>query len=62
MRCDRLMSGAASYADPKAIHHLDRDPEFLIELPEGVQILTVRVSTVPIGPSGARIEAAGQRF
>ena len=26
-------------------HHLDRDPEFLIELPDGVQILTVRVST-----------------
>jgi len=32
-------------ADPKAIHHLERDPEFLIELPEGVQILTVSVST-----------------
>ncbi|HYZ34603.1 MAG TPA: hypothetical protein VE684_20255 [Crenalkalicoccus sp.] len=25
--------------DPMAIHHLPRDPEFLIELPEGVQVL-----------------------
>ena len=48
-------------ADPKAIHHLERDPEFLIELPDGVQILTVRVSTVPIGPAGAHIDEAGQR-
>jgi heme-degrading monooxygenase HmoA len=32
-------------ADPMAIHHLERDPEFLIELPDGVQVLTVRVST-----------------
>jgi hypothetical protein len=32
-------------ADPTAIHHLERDPEFLIELPDGVQVLTVRVST-----------------
>ena len=47
--------------DPTRIHHLERDPEFLIELPDGVQILTVRVSTVPIGPAGARIEEAGQR-
>src|SRR3546814_5888155 len=23
--------------DPRRIHHLERDPEFLIELPEGVQ-------------------------
>ena len=28
-------------ADPKAIHHLERDPEFLIELPDAVQILTM---------------------
>jgi len=27
--------------DPTAIHHLDRDPEFLIELPESVQILKI---------------------
>jgi len=25
--------------DPRRIHHLKRDPEFLIELPEGVQVL-----------------------
>jgi heme-degrading monooxygenase HmoA len=28
--------------DPTRIHHLKRDPEFLIELPERVQILQVR--------------------
>lgn len=28
--------------DPTRIHHLDRDPEFLIELPEHVQILSIR--------------------
>jgi heme-degrading monooxygenase HmoA len=27
--------------DPSRTHHLDRDPEFLIELPERVQILTI---------------------
>jgi hypothetical protein len=26
-------------ADPRQIHHLPRDPEFLIELPESVQVL-----------------------
>ena len=31
-------------SDPTRIHHLPRDPEFLIELPERVQILTVRTS------------------
>jgi heme-degrading monooxygenase HmoA len=30
--------------DPTRIHHLDRDAEFLIELPERVQILQLRVS------------------
>jgi hypothetical protein len=25
--------------DPRRIHHLERDPEFLIELPSGVQVL-----------------------
>ena len=30
-------------ADPTAIHHLERDPEFLIELPDRVQVLAVRV-------------------
>jgi hypothetical protein len=28
-------------ADPRRIHHLERDPEFLIELPSGVQILDI---------------------
>jgi heme-degrading monooxygenase HmoA len=30
--------------DPTRIHHLDRDPEFLIELPEEVQILWLLTS------------------
>jgi heme-degrading monooxygenase HmoA len=30
--------------DPTRIHHLERDPEFLIELPERVQILEIRAS------------------
>lgn len=31
-------------SDPDRIHHLDRDHEFLIELPESVQILQLRTS------------------
>lgn len=31
-------------ADPRAIHHLPRDAEFLIELPREVQILRLRHS------------------
>jgi hypothetical protein len=27
--------------DPRRIHHLERDPEFLIELPKGVQVLDI---------------------
>jgi hypothetical protein len=27
--------------DPTKIHHLDRDPEFLIEMPKSVQILRI---------------------
>lgn len=30
--------------DPDAIHHLPRDPEFLIELPDRVQVLKVLLS------------------
>lgn len=30
--------------DPRRIHHLSRDPEFLIELPEGVQVLDIVAS------------------
>lgn len=28
-------------ADPRKIHHLERDPEFLIEVPKDVQILNI---------------------
>src|ERR1700754_4413671 len=38
-------------AEPTAIHHLERDPEFLIELPDSGQILTIRVSAVRPGSS-----------
>lgn len=27
--------------DPRKIHHLERDPEFLIELPKSVQVLEI---------------------
>jgi hypothetical protein len=30
--------------DPRRIHHLERDAEFLIELPSGVQILDILAS------------------
>jgi heme-degrading monooxygenase HmoA len=30
--------------DPTAVHHLDRDPEFLIELPDRIQVLEIRNS------------------
>ena len=30
--------------DPTDIHHLDRDPEFLIELPKSVQIIRLLTS------------------
>jgi hypothetical protein len=32
-------------ADPKRIHHLERDPEFLVELPHSVQILNIVASS-----------------
>ena len=31
-------------SDPRTIHHLPRDPEFLIELPKSVQILEIIAS------------------
>ena len=31
--------------DPRRIHHLERDAEFLIELPSGVQILEIVASS-----------------
>jgi hypothetical protein len=30
--------------DPRRIHHLERDPEFLIELPKSVQVLDITAS------------------
>jgi hypothetical protein len=39
--------------DPTRIHHLDRDPEFLIELPRGVQILRILASHGNTGGHGA---------
>jgi hypothetical protein len=37
--------------DPRRIHHLERDPEFLIELPKGVQVLEIVTSS---GKTGGR--------
>jgi hypothetical protein len=31
--------------DPRRIHHLERDAEFLIELPESVQVLEISASS-----------------
>ncbi len=39
--------------DPTRIHHLDRDAEFLIELPDRVQILTIRTSRGDTGGGAA---------
>ena len=33
--------GGARGSDPRTTHHLPRDPEFLIELPDRVQILDI---------------------
>ena len=27
--------------DPRRIHHLERDPDFLLEMPQGVQVLRI---------------------
>lgn len=35
--------------DPRKIHHLERDAEFLIELPECVQVLTITSAHGRIG-------------
>jgi heme-degrading monooxygenase HmoA len=32
-------------SDPRTVHHLPRDPEFLIELPRSVQILEIIASS-----------------
>jgi hypothetical protein len=36
-------------SDPRRIHHLERDPEFLIELPKSVQILDIATSSGQTG-------------
>jgi heme-degrading monooxygenase HmoA len=38
--------------DPRRIHHLERDPEFLIEMPEGVQVLEIAAS---VGDTGGEV-------
>jgi len=38
-------------SDPRRIHHLERDPEFLIALPEGVQVLQIRATHGDTGGS-----------
>ena len=40
-------------ADPTRIHHLDRDAEFLIELPQRVEIHKIRHAHGNIGGNGA---------
>lgn len=35
-------------SDPRRIHHLERDAEFLIELPERVQILEIALHRPPV--------------
>ena len=37
--------------DPNRIHHLDRDSEFLIELPEKVQVMRITASSGEVGGS-----------
>ena len=40
---------AFTKGEPTKVHHLDRDPEFLIELPKSVQILELRTRHVNDG-------------
>jgi hypothetical protein len=40
--------------DPNRIHHLGRDPEFLIELPEGVQVLDIVASSGRCGATSGQ--------
>jgi heme-degrading monooxygenase HmoA len=39
--------------DPGSVHHLERDPDYLIELPDSVQILKIRHSHGDVGGAGA---------
>jgi hypothetical protein len=49
----RSASHGFTGTDPTAIHHLERDPEFLIELPTSVQVLDIRISSGQLGASRA---------
>ena len=40
-RAPRHRRAGCAGADPRRIHHLERDAEFLIELPDGVQVLEI---------------------
>ena len=40
--------GAFAGDDPTRVHHLPRDPEFLLELPECVQVLEITDATWPV--------------
>ena len=40
--------------DPRRIHHLERDAEFLIELPSGVQVLDIAASHGDTGGDSSR--------
>ena len=39
---DEDAMAAFTGADPRDVHHLPRDPEFLIELPKSVEVLRLR--------------------
>ncbi len=41
-------------SDPTRVHHLERDAEFLIELPSGVQVLRLVASMGQTGGGGNR--------
>jgi hypothetical protein len=43
--------GAFTGGDPRQVHHLDRDREFLIELPKEVRILRLLTSHGLTGPA-----------
>lgn len=45
------MTGGAD-VDPRSTHHLERDPEFLIELPDRVQVLTILEAREPMQDDG----------
>jgi len=40
-------------SDPRKIHHLDRDPEYLLEMPKGVQVLEIVMAS---GTTGGKLQ------